>query len=1262
VDPALVEWLVTGALGPALAALPVNWSAAKLGRLARRWLDRLRHVDGLSRLLAAAGVPGEFTNREFSALRKLLEEPRTWLLIGDGSVEDLAAAIGACWPDAAGSGPDRQLAGRVIAKGLLEFAVSELEPELFQRVLMARISRLEARQAEKIDDVALRLQASLAAWSAYRESTDEHVTRRVLGQLGQVLDRLPPGPADRDEICVYLAALICWLNADPWPQDPRLAGPALTPADIEQNLSLRDGRGQERDAAEMAGQCTRLVVLGSPGSGKTWLAKRIARSCAEAALETLARGDTGVDDVELPLFTTCSLLSRAPGGIRRAVVSSALDQLGDLGGSRITDALNRFFTERNAATLLVIDSLDEARAPDERLRQLAMSPWRIVMTSRPGSWAQQLPLDPASPSHQVADVQPLRYPGDVEAFITKWFTADPARGQALTGQILSRPDLQQVVTVPLILTFCCIIGAEQELPVTRHEVYSRVLWQVLSGLWRGSDGLGVNPPACAAILREWAWQGATSDEITGIGTWADEVVTPRLRLPRPDRAALDHVAVPVGRPDLATGALLRRFIHRSLREHLTAEYVARMSPGDAAAELLNHLWYDSDWEYAGPAALVMHPQRDDVLRQLICRISGSGSSADDLTVIDGCWELRLFLARVAADSHESHWTPESAAIIGQARLDIADKGPSRLMAAPGWPATNSQIRHELLAELERSTDSQRIHGLSGALRWWGATPDELASACRHVLNQMEPAYASDVCVLAETLARLDAKPADLSRARQLVLDYLDVAEPMEGSWLAGALTELEAGPADLARARNRVLDLLESAGPWTAGPVAELLPELGAGPADLARARNRVLDLLESADLWNAGDIVKALGELDAEPSELARARRRALDLMDRSGPDEHGSVRHLADVLGTLRPGPVDVTRACHRMLDLIDARAVEGQWRGTALVDALAGAGAGEGEFACARKRILDVLDQTGAADPRTAQYLTEILSSLSPSPGDLSRARNRMLELLDAAAPGDAAWLASLLSRLAPQSADRVRAGARVLGLLAIAGPEDADGLAWELGKLDAAPADLAGARKRVKDLLVASAPSVAWGRLARALKCLHPDQAELRDARCFILNALGQIDASEEFWSVWNLKELLACLDATPTDLGRIRGRIIGMLSAADPKQAQDLSRQLRQLEATPVDLAHARRRIAELLTTADTDPMDALHLTTAFSSLEPVSSDLRSWTSWKAPPVRRTLKSARHNSPVRSWIEALPALAALPAEVSLNPLLDMEPWF
>jgi CRP-like cAMP-binding protein len=659
----VLEWLLGAAVGPAAVALPVNWAADALAGAAQRWFKRLRRADDLSRLVrAATGTSVDLTRAEFDAVRKLLEDQQTWTMLGRGTVEDLADRLAVCLPPRDGrTAEDSHAAALTIARGLIEFAVADLEPKWFQQVLMARLRRMETDQASALDGAMFDLHDDLTAGFA-----------SVMDQFKLVLDRLPPGPARRGQIAVYLRTLIDWLNTDPWPRDPQFGGPVLTPAAIERKLRITArgaDREQDLDADGLAQQCGRLVILGGPGSGKTWLAKRTARRCAEDALQVLAAGGT-LDEVELPLYTTCSRLFGTGGDIREAVVSSALGQLADLAGSRISTALRGFFTERNAPTLLVIDSLDEAHGPSERLHQASTLPWRIVLTSRAGTWRNQLTINDADDSHQVGELQPLRYPGDVGPFIEHWFAGRPEWGNDLAAQIARRPDLQQAATVPLILAFYCIIGGTGPLPGFRHGVYTRVLNRMLTGRWRDNDDRQPDVDTCLQTLRAWAWDGAASNHpVSGAGTWTDDIPTERIRLSEADADALDHVATPLGPPDVDTGKTLRRFIHRSIREHLVAEHVANLPVDQAVKVLLPHLWYDPDWEYAAPAALAMHPQHDQLVRDLICRAICRAASSHqvpgDLSVIDAGWEFR---APTAADLLGSVPTGDLEAVAAAARL------------------------------------------------------------------------------------------------------------------------------------------------------------------------------------------------------------------------------------------------------------------------------------------------------------------------------------------------------------------------------------------------------------------------------------------------------------------------------------------------------------------------------------------------------------------------------------------------------------------
>ena len=556
----LLTWLIQGAVGPALLGLPVTWSATDLARATGRWFRRLQRSDGLSRIVrASVGGGVDLSETEFAALRHLLEQESTWIDLGRGTVEDLAALIASRLPHLGDEGS--LAAGRAIAAGLLEFAAGDLEPEWFRQILLSRLDRVEADQASALDEALLGIHADLAALLLARDPAVQDRFEQEMGPLQQVLDRLPPGPAGRGEVALYLAALIRWLNTDSSPQSNQVGTSTLTPAAIERKMRIASSHGEEEqdlEADELARRCIRLVVLGDPGSGKTWLARRTARLSAQAALEALAAG-RALDEVELPLYTTCARLSATPPGedIRRAAVVSALSQLPGLADTRIFDAVRILFEVRNAPTLLVADSLDEARGADDRIRQADTLPtgWRIVLTSRPGSWHHQLAISKDDPVRRVGVLRPLRYPDDIEPFIRAWFTGRPDQAASLIAQLLERPALQQAASVPLILGFYCSIGGDQPLPGRRADLYARLIRYLLTGRWRNGD-YAPDLDACIETLRDWAWSAAASDPVSGVGAWSDEFPALPVRRSTNDQDALDDVAVPLGPPDVDTGITL----------------------------------------------------------------------------------------------------------------------------------------------------------------------------------------------------------------------------------------------------------------------------------------------------------------------------------------------------------------------------------------------------------------------------------------------------------------------------------------------------------------------------------------------------------------------------------------------------------------------------------------------------------------------------------------------------------------------------------
>lgn len=194
-----------------------------------------------------------------------------------------------------------------------------------------------------------------------------------------------------------------------------------------------------------------------------------------------------------------------------------------------------------------------AQPVDAHLNYVSVNSWRIILTSRPGSWNGQLGTSGRDPKRKVGALQSLRYPEDVEPFIIRWFESEPARGVDVVKQLRDRPALRHAATIPLILAFYCIIGTRQ-LPTRRADLYAKVIGRMLTGRWRSGGGAGdPDLDACRDTLRGWAWAAAAADPVSGVGAWADDIATPRATLGPDDRQALGHVAVPLGLPDPDTG-------------------------------------------------------------------------------------------------------------------------------------------------------------------------------------------------------------------------------------------------------------------------------------------------------------------------------------------------------------------------------------------------------------------------------------------------------------------------------------------------------------------------------------------------------------------------------------------------------------------------------------------------------------------------------------------------------------------------------------
>jgi hypothetical protein len=1135
-DPtaAFVTWLVNGAVGPALVALPVNLVADKIASAAVRWFKRHRQTDDLSRLVrAASGASVHLSRDEIGNLRALLTREQTWHVLAGGKLneklEELTAQIVGCLPPQDGrTAEEAREAADAIARGLLEFTVYDLQPDIFQKVVLARLQQM-IDQASALDMALLRMHKDL-----YRHADEAN------DLLRQVLNRQPPGPADLGEIRIYLEALDAWLNTDPWPHDQRLGGHVLVPAEIERRLRVSatgSADEQDADADELARQCSRLVILGGPGSGKTWLAKRTVRICAREALHALA-ADAALDEVELPLYTTCSNLVGASGDIRAAAVSTAIERIGDLGGSRIVEALCLFFTERTSRTLLVIDSLDEASNADkprnannlrDRLRQVdSLLPlWRVLLTSRRSSWNNQLNINDADQNHRVGELLPLYYPDDVETVIQQWFARqEPERGQALAAQIARRPSLQKAATVPLILAFYCILGGQQSLPEFRHELYKHVINRMLHAPWRSSSGSPPDPEACRAALRAWALQGAKNDPSSGLGKWKDPILTKQAQLSPAGQHAVDHIAAPDELPGFDTDETPRRFVHWSIREHLVAEHVASLPADRAAQELLPHLWYDPDWENCAPAALAMHPDREQVLRIIIGAVARSATIPSDIRSIDPCGKLQEFLVRAAAESSESDWSRETAEIISQARVDFVVSGRIvDLPEATQWERSNAAARQALLDRLRQEIDGREVAAQAKAIGRLIPTADDLAK-------------------VRKVLLRLLVRESDL-----LAADYL-----------AHTLAGLHPTEDDKARAREVLLNLLyPEADSWTAIYVADRIAELDPSADERAVAFEGLLVALRH-------EFEKEIGEDDSE------------------------TVKYLIDSMATLAETPEersDLSQELQRLLTQPDSREIS---TGIVSMETTAGLVGGIARLAVTTQERSDTLEillallRRGASWEARLAVMDKVIELAAATSDEHAQIRRALLALLDSGAEPwatvswAAAKLAKLLSHLNPTIKERTRAREALLGLLPKTQHFDISRLLDAVTLLTITEEEQAQIRTTILNLIASSEASAA-SPLANAVSRLHPNAEERSFARSALL---GKLQVANGFRAK-DMLDTLDSLEPTEGDRSEARRTLLEILAhETNSAAATGLADSLARLNPAESDRLLAKEMMLDLL--------------------------------------------------------------------------------
>ena len=653
--------------------------------------------------------------------------------------------------------------------------------------------------------------------AAIRASRNE-----IRGSIDQLREDLL-GVADRHELIDYLKDSIDEWDYSPWTQG-RKWSQNRKPSRLERTLEIEDEHKTMSPAEALDGVWL-LTVLGGPGSGKTWLAQRLAREAAETALEQLRDPRVDPASVELPLVTTVAEWIKRRNTGFEGLVEAALPH-------KSQEKIRRLVLRPGARVLAVADSLDEGVSVNSArtlLNSLTSSPTRrLVVTSRPEAWHSAVSGLRTTQDTRVGTLTELRYPEDVHGYIKAWFTENPPTAQHLIRQLEERRELRATATSPLLLTFYCMLTEQepdQELPRRRRELYRTIIDLLLAGGWATTEE-DVDRTKCRAILQQWAWE-AVKDAGTpaGLGVWPETITTNRtlLQMSAAMERALDNVAPKQEHPRSSLydhKRVERRFLHRTLWEYLVSEHLATFSATEAAKALLPHIWFDPEWHVTLPMAIAAHRRRSRLVDLLWAHHMDSPTPAQKV-VNDRLEELIL---EVAAQSDPEDWNKANQARIRALRHNFAPLRPeliassahwgspshvkailAALLHAGPWEVNNlidallkldptdterTQARHTITTALALETTPWEVNKLTGALLKLDPTDTERAKARHTITTALPKTTPRDIYYLIDTLLKLDPTDTERTQARHTILTTLPHAHPWDLDRLVGLLRQL----------------------------------------------------------------------------------------------------------------------------------------------------------------------------------------------------------------------------------------------------------------------------------------------------------------------------------------------------------------------------------------------------------------------------------------------------------------------------------------
>ena len=884
------------------------------------------------------------------------------------------------------------------------------------------------------------------------------------------------GVANRHELIDYLEKQIRdwdyspWAQGRKWTQDRR-------PSQLERTLEIAYEKRTMSPAEALEGVWL-LTVLGGPGSGKTWLARRLAREAAETALEQLRDPRVDPASVELPLFTTVAeWVKRHETGFE-GLVEAALPH-------ESQEKIRRLVLRPGARVLAVADSLDEGVAVNGArtlLNSLTSSPTRrLVVTSRPEAWHSAVSGLRATQDTRVGTLTELRYPKDVHGYIKAWFTENPPTAQHLIRQLEERRELRATATSPLLLTFYCMLTEQepdQELPRRRRKLYRTIIDLLLAGGWATAEE-HVDTAKCSAILQQWAWDGVKEAvSPAGLGVWPETITTncTTLNVSTAMERALDNVAPKQEYPGSSQydhARVKRRFLHRTLWEYLVSEHIAAFSAAKAAKALLPHIWFDPDWDITLPMAIAAHQKHSKLADRLWAHHTDHPTPAQKV-VNDRLEELIL---EVAAQTDPEDWNKADRTRIRSLREGLTPHHLELIASSAQWGDLNRS--EAILAALLRAAP-KRVPELVRRLLDLAPTDTERAKA-RHtiltVLSKTNPGRIPDLVQALSVLAPTDEEQA---KARHTIIGALPNTTPRAVDRLINALSTLEPTNTERAKARHTIIRLLPNTAWWEIDRLINALSTLEPTNTERAKALRAIIRLLPNTAWWEIDGLINALSTLEPTDAERAKARHTIIGELPNSTPR---AVDGLVHALLSLEPTDTERAKARHTIIITLPKTDPKAANR---LINALASLEPTDEEQAKARHTIIGVLPNSNS---REINGLVHGLLRLEPTDTERAKALHATITALPNTAWWEIYHLINALSTLEPTDAERAKARHTIIGALPNSNSREINGLVHALLRLEPTDTERAKACRTIIGALPNSNPGTLYS-LVGLLRRLTP----------------------------------------------------------------------------------------------------------------------------------------------------------------------------